>query len=233
MLSRKRVGDAMNKIETIDNYKTIVFDCDGVVLDSNKVKTQAFYNTALAFGKAAANRLVKHHIERGGISRYEKFRWFIENLEAEELAQYSSGPDLDRLLENYAKEVRKGLRRCEIAEGLEQLREQTSNSIWMIVSGGDQNELRELFAERCIAELFDGGIYGSPDTKESILNRERKRGNIVNKALFLGDSKYDYEAAKTSNLDFIFLYKWTEFSEYEHFFSEKPVRIYQDIQSLL
>ena len=62
----------------ITDYKTIVFDCDGVVLDSNKIKTQAFFNSAISYGEIKAQELVNYHIERGGVSRYKKFEWFIE-----------------------------------------------------------------------------------------------------------------------------------------------------------
>jgi len=212
----------MNKLESIYNYKTIIFDCDGVVLNSNKVKTQAFYNTALAFGQAAAERLVKYHVERGGISRYKKFQWFIDNLNKEDLAQSKDQPNLDNLLSSYAAEVHKGLRNCQIAEGLTELREKTKDSIWLIVSGGDQAELRELFAERDIAQFFDGGIFGSPDSKEVIMSREREQGNIKSPAVFVGDSQYDYTAVKSvGDIDFIFVTDWSEFDEYEQFFEEK------------
>ena len=206
----------------LNNYKTIIFDCDGVVLNSNKVKTQAFYNTALAFGQAAAERLVKYHVERGGISRYKKFQWFIDNLNKEDLAQSKDQPNLDNLLSSYAAEVHKGLRSCQIAEGLTELREKTKDSIWLIVSGGDQAELRELFAERDIAQFFDGGIFGSPDSKEIIMSREREQGNIKLPAVFIGDSQYDYTAVESvGEIDFIFVTDWSEFDEYEQFFEEK------------
>lgn len=206
----------------LNNYKTIIFDCDGVVLNSNKVKTQAFYNTALAFGQAAAERLVKYHVERGGISRYKKFQWFIDNLNKEDLAQSKDQPNLDNLLSSYAAEVHKGLRSCQIAEGLTELREKTKDSIWLIVSGGDQAELRELFAERDIAQFFDGGIFGSPDSKEVIMNREREQGNIKSPAVFIGDSQYDYTAVDSvGDIDFIFVTDWSEFDEYKQFFEEK------------
>lgn len=206
----------------LNNYKTIIFDCDGVVLNSNKVKTQAFYNTALAFGQAAAERLVKYHVERGGISRYKKFQWFIDNLNKEDLAQSKDQPNLDNLLSSYAAEVHKGLRSCQIAEGLTELREKTKDSIWLIVSGGDQAELRELFAERDIAQFFDGGIFGSPDSKEVIMNREREQGNIKSPAVFIGDSQYDYTAVESvGDIDFIFVTDWSEFTNYRDFFADK------------
>lgn len=212
----------MNKLDSLYNYKTIIFDCDGVVLNSNKVKTQAFYNTALAFGQAAAERLVKYHVERGGISRYKKFQWFIDNLNKEDLAQSKDQPNLDNLLSSYAAEVHKGLRNCQISEGLTELREKTKDSIWLIVSGGDQAELRELFAERDIAQFFDGGIFGSPDSKEVIMSREREQGNIKSPAVFIGDSQYDYTAVESvGDIDFIFVTDWSEFTNYRDFFADK------------
>ena len=213
----------MNKVSNVDSYKTIIFDCDGVVLNSNKVKTEAFYNTALQFGKVAAERLVKYHVERGGISRYEKFQWFVDSLTEDDLAQSETEPNLDSLLATYASEVHKGLRSCDVAEGLVELRNKTGGSTWLIVSGGDQAELRELFAERNIAQYFDGGIFGSPDSKETIMNRERELGNIESPAVFIGDSQYDYTAvSNVSGIDFIFVTDWSEFDSYKQFFSDKP-----------
>ena len=210
-------------VNSVQDYKAIIFDCDGVVLNSNKVKTQAFYDTALQFGEVAAERLVKYHVERGGISRYEKFQWFIDSLTKEDLAQSESEPNLERLLMTYASEVHKGLRSCEIAEGLAELRNKTKGSTWLIVSGGDQAELRELFAERNIAQYFNGGIFGSPDRKEVIMTRERELGNIESPAVFIGDSQYDYTAVSSvGGIDFIFVTDWSEFESYKEFFSDKP-----------
>ena len=218
----------------INDYQTIVFDCDGVILDSNKVKTQAFYDTALTFGENAANRLVKFHVERGGVSRYEKFKWFIESLEPEDLAFNSGEPDLNELLSSYAKEVHKGLRNCQIAEGLAELRNKTESSTWLIVSGGDQSELRELFAERNIAQYFDGGIFGSPDTKEKILKRELDNKNLILPAVFIGDSKYDYTASESINgLDFIFVNKWSEVEDWESFCNFNHIPHLTSIKGLL
>lgn len=189
-------------------YRTLVFDCDGVVLNSNKVKTNAFYQAALPFGEEFAERLVSHHVQNGGISRYKKFEWFINEFSLE-------SSNLDSLLESYAKHVKQGLLNCEIAPGLIELRNKTANANWLIVSGGDQQELREVFSERNIAHFFDGGIFGSPDNKYQILERELKKENINPSAIFFGDSKYDFEVSNYFNLDFIFLSCWTELPDWE------------------
>ena len=61
----------------ISRYKTLVFDCDGVVLNSNSVKTSAFYKAALAYGEVAATALVEYHVANGGVSRYKSSRIFL------------------------------------------------------------------------------------------------------------------------------------------------------------
>ena len=205
MHGRKRVGKGMNIPFAISEYSTLVFDCDGVVLNSNKVKTNAFYQTTLPYGEGAAQALVEYHVVNGGVSRYKKFAYFLEQIVPDKV-----GPDLAALLEAYAENVHEGLLSCSIAPGLETLRQQTPNARWLVASGGDQAELRDVFLQRGLAVLFDGGIFGSPDTKEEILARELVSGNISKPALFIGDSKYDYEAANSAGLDFLFISGWSE-----------------------
>lgn len=209
-------------------YQTLVFDCDGVVLNSNKVKTEAFFKAALPYGEAAAQQLVNYHVARGGISRYKKFEWFIENVVAAQ-----EGPNLEQLLAAYATEVKHGLLTCDIAEGLAELRAKTPQANWLIVSGGDQQELREVFAARDLAKYFDGGIFGSPDSKDTILARELALANIKQPALFLGDSRYDHVAASTAKLDFIFLHNWSEFEQWPQYCESQVITTIKSVSQLL
>lgn len=207
-------------IRVLSEYKSIIFDCDGVVLDSNRIKTESFRTSALPWGVIAAEALVAHHVANGGISRHRKFAHFLEAILPEHCPGAIpgvDGPGLDELLASYAQAVRGGLMTCIVAEGLEALRAKTAHSNWCIVSGGDQAELREIFAARGLDHFFDGGIFGSPDNKDTILTRELKRGTIKKPALFLGDSQYDYEAAQRAGLDFVFVSGLTELNEWEAF----------------
>lgn len=209
------------------DFSTVVFDCDGVVLDSNRVKTEAFYQAALPYGTAAAEALVAHHVANGGISRYAKFAHFLEHI-----VPGAEGPDLEALLAAYADAVRAGLMTCAVAEGLEQLRTANPNQRWLIASGGDQAELREIFGARGLKDMFDGGIFGSPDDKTSILLRERAAGNISAPTLFLGDSRYDHIAASAAELDFVFLSGWSEFSGWQDYISKHGLTAYTNIAEL-
>jgi phosphoglycolate phosphatase-like HAD superfamily hydrolase len=197
----------------LSKYKTIVFDCDGVILNSNKLKTEAFFKAALPYGKSNADKLVAYHLSNGGISRNVKFEIFLSEI----LGIGADKDMLKKLLLDYANEVKQGLLECEVAMGLTELRRSMPDIFWMVISGGNQKEIRSVFCERGIDAHFDRGIFGSPDDKKKILNREIASGNLIYPALFLGDSKYDYESASSAGLDFIFVSEWSESEKFKKY----------------
>ena len=205
----------MSKID-LSQYQTLIFDCDGVILNSNKIKTQAFYDVTKVYGHEPAQTLKDYHVLNGGISRYKKFEYLFTNI----LHKPIDVQELEQLLLNFTKEVKKALLTCEAAKNIKELRDKTRNTKWLIVSGGDQTELREVFKQRDLDGYFDGGIFGSPDDKDAILKNEKNNNNIIGKSLFLGDSMYDYQAATTAQIDFIFLSKWTEMKDWNEKFQD-------------
>lgn len=218
------------------DYATLVFDCDGVVLDSNKVKTEAFRHAASLWGAEAADALVAHHVANGGVSRYAKFRYFLDSI----APRYANSSEItndqsvfEELLSRFADSVRNGLMSCKIAEGLESLRAATPNARWMIVSGGDQDELRAVFSARAIAKYFDAGIFGSPDTKHVIVTREKAKGNIRERVLLLGDSRLDHEVAEAAGFDFLFVAGWTEFTGWKDYVDRKGLKTVIGLSALL
>jgi phosphoglycolate phosphatase-like HAD superfamily hydrolase len=213
----------------VTDYRTLIFDCDGVVLNSNAVKTQAFYQAALPYGQTAAQALVDYHIANGGISRYKKFAYFLEQI----IPPNQPGPDLTTLLDRFAQHVHQELLTCDIAQGLPQLRQHTANARWLIVSGGDQSELRQIFAQRHLATQFDGGIFGSPDEKSTIVERELNQGTIQHPALFLGDSRLDHQVAAEWGLDFVFVSQWTELKDWAHYCATHRLPVIDQISDLL
>ena len=58
------------------NIKNIFFDFDGVIAESVSAKTDAFNEMYLPYGKDVADKVVEYHKLHGGVSRYEKFKYF-------------------------------------------------------------------------------------------------------------------------------------------------------------
>ena len=202
-----------------NKIKTIIFDCDGVILDSNNIKTEAFYEIGKQFSEEAGSRLANYHIKNGGESRYKKFNYLIENI----LKKKSSLEEVERLSKIFANITVDRVLNCTIADRIEELRKKTINKKWLVVSGSDQEELRGIFKTRGLYSLFDGGIFGSPDTKDTILKRELESGNISKPSLFIGDSITDFKASQNANMNFIFLSKWSGVANWSDFLNKESL----------
>lgn len=213
----------------INKYSAIVFDCDGVLLDSNRVKTNAFREVTRVYGDDISDGFVKFHLDNGGISRYRKFEYFLTDF----LGQPAELRSVKELVNKYADCVCQGLLKCRVADGLDELREKSRDIPWMIVSGGDQQELNSVFSTRGLASLFDAGIYGSPESKDEIFDRLRRSGQLAIPSLFIGDSRYDHEMAEKYGIDFIFSYGWTEFSEWKNYCTKNDIKSIKSICDLL
>ncbi|MGZ8270280.1 MAG: HAD family hydrolase [Methylophilus sp.] len=215
----------------IHKYKTIVFDCDGVVLNSNKTKVQAYYAVAKKMGgtDAQAQALVDHHIAKGSFPRNGKIEYYLNHIVKQTIT-----PELmQQYMHAFDEYLDTALMECEVAPGLLELKSATPQARWMLLSGGDQAELRRVFPRRHLAGLFEAGVFGGPDQKEQVLAREKLNGNIAMPALFVGDSKYDHQAASGAGLDFVFLSGWTEVRDWQEYCNLHQILVRNNISQLL
>ena len=215
-------------------YKSIIFDCDGVILNSNKIKTASFKKILKRFNTDAVAEFIDYHENNGGISRYKKIDHFLVNILPKYSESLSNKNDLlFSLLEDYGKECRNSLYNCEVTIGLEELKTVTQNIPWAIVSGGDQKELRDVFKYKKLSKFFNGGIFGSPENKIDIVKRIIKEGLINYPALFLGDSKLDYIVAKNLNIDFLFVTDWTDFKDFNYYCKTNSINKINSVSDLI
>ena len=214
--------------QKLSDYRSLVFDCDGVVLDSNRVRAQAFYNAALPYGESYAAALREYHILHGGVSRYVKFEVLLRDMVGVPVTEQA----MAALLHAFTTEATIGLLQCEIAPGLAELRAATPDANWILVSGADQSELRHVFQQRGIAAWFDDGIFGSPLNKDQILAREIASGNCRSPGIFFGDSRYDHQAAVRAGLDYVFLSAWTDMQGWQAYCRDQGVTVWHDLTSV-
>lgn len=211
------------------NYKTWLFDCDGVLLDSNQIKSEAFYEVALSYGRKNAQALVEHNKRLGGVTRFEKFRYFFETI----LENKASEKELEYALSNFSALVCEKLINCKETSGARYfLNSLPTNTRKYVVSGGVQSEVQHVLKQRGLDVYFDG-IYGSPDSKEEIIGGRVTSLEIEYPAVFIGDSRYDYEIASKFNIDFIFMTQYTEFSEWISYFADKNVFIVENLNFIV
>ncbi len=180
--------------------KTILWDFDGVILDSMSVRDWGFRNIFKDYAEEQVSELITYHRINGGLSRYVKIRYFYEVLLGKSITE-------DKVLE-YAQAfsvlMKQELTKPEnlITDAVIFIKENFKNFNFHIVSGSDENELRFLCKELGIANYFIS-IHGSPTPKTKLVKKLLKQHNYDSgSTCLIGDSINDYEAATANNISF-------------------------------
>jgi len=216
-------------MNNIDTYKTIIFDCDGVILDSNDIKSQAFYELALPYGKKEAELLVGYHKKNGGVSRHRKIEYFFEYI----LKYPNNKTRVVETVDLFGRLVSDKLLTCPMTAFCEDfLNRLMPDATKIIISGGLESELNFVFRKRGLDGYFKG-IFGSPRSKEEILNALKIKKELILPAVYFGDSRYDYEMAKLFNMDFVFMSDYSEFDGSRELSGLPGVRIIRNFKDVI
>jgi phosphoglycolate phosphatase-like HAD superfamily hydrolase len=202
-------------------YDQLVFDCDGVVVDTNDVKASNIRKAALSVcDPEDADRFVAYFIENNGLPRETKIAAFFDDPEAQRtvLAAYNRLNAATVPFVEPDPVTRSFLERCNVP-----------GVPLYLLSGGDEQEVRLLLDNAGIAPLFRE-ILGAPSTKVEHLERLKLNGRTC----YFGDSRYDYEVATRFGFDFVFLSRYTQFGEWREFFASRPeVRVVVDFRAFV
>ncbi len=191
-----------------------VFDCDGVILQSNKIKVDSFRAALEGNPTDSIDAFIDYHKINGGISRYVKFEHYFTSINPTP----NKEGRVKEALNKYAHIVESNLNTCPTIPGVEDILEylKSKNIRCYVNSGGDQAELNRVFKERDLTPFFVE-VLGSPKTKEENMDFILEKENS-DKGIFFGDSLSDFKAAQYSKLNFIFIgheSEWRDVSDYQ------------------
>lgn len=181
----------------------IIFDCDGVIFDSNELKTEAFEIVLRNHGLPGGviDEFVNYHRRNGGVSRYIKFKYLYTDI----LNQPLTERRVDDLLRAFSSACIDLYSKANLTPGcIEVLEELSQKHNLYVASGSDQKELQEVFRKRNIDQYFKA-IFGSPKTKTECVSAIVNKIGSKSKCIMVGDALSDWQAANTSNIDFIYM----------------------------
>ena len=180
--------------------RAVVFDFDGVILDSVGVKTKAFARLFEDKGAAVVQQVVAYHLAHGGISRFRKFAHIYANILGEPLSEAES----QRLGENFTSLAFAEILRADWIPGaLEFLRDYHKRYLFFVASGTPEQELQQIIRHRELEPYFIGA-FGSPTNKTQILNNIAADNRLKSSEMvFVGDTMTDFQAAQESGINFI------------------------------
>ena len=195
-------------------------DVDGVIFDSNRIKEDNIEKVASRYLKGKELKDFLNFFVRGnGIPRETKIAKF-----------FGEGTKIyHEILDSYNNLNHETLQSAPLTNGVREFLEVQSRNlkIWA-VSGGAEDEVKDLFHSNKITHFFKG-IHGGPTKKKAHLDAINPEKPIT----YVGDSKVDHESANHIGADFIFMYQYTQFDNWEQYFRQFPeVRIVRNLSEL-
>lgn len=180
--------------------KAIIFDFDGVLVESLDIKTNAFAKLFEQDGEDTVKRVVDYHLNNAGVSRYEKIKYIYKEI----LNRPLNNGELQMLCDKFADLVVDGVIAAPYVKGAREFLENYASKYkCFVASATPQREIEEIVQRRNIKHYFIA-IYGSPfkkmDAVKDILVKEAIEP--VN-AVYIGDALSDYIAARDNLVNFI------------------------------
>ncbi|HLF97490.1 MAG TPA: HAD family hydrolase [Methylococcaceae bacterium] len=182
------------------HFDVVVFDFDGVLVDSVDVKTRAFAALYAPYGAEVVGKVVAWHLEHGGVSRHEKFRHFHRAF----LNQPLPAEEERKLAEHFSILVEESVVTADWIPGAREFVEDFHGRFPLyIASGTPEDELKRIVDRRGMSDYF-AGVAGSPRKKGAILRDfSHRTGHSPTRLLMVGDAMTDYLGASEAGTAFL------------------------------
>lgn len=182
-------------------WEAIIFDFDGVVVESGEIKTQAFANLYREHGETIMAEVARYHVLHGGMSRYEKFRYFQHHLLAKPPLTAEEERNLDTRFSELVVEA--VIASEAVAGAAELIRREAERIPLFVASGTPEAELNTIVARRGLARYFTA-VRGSPAPKQKLIaDILSAHALVAERVLMIGDALIDYQSAQVNKVSFI------------------------------
>jgi phosphoglycolate phosphatase-like HAD superfamily hydrolase len=188
--------------------KNIIWDFDGVIIDSLPVREKGFEDSLETIvNKEAAQELIQYHRENGGKSRYQKFHHLYKNILQLDIEDSVIAGYVDLLADKYSKIVKSKL--CNpallIGETNRFIKDHYHEYNMHIISGSADIELKyickALGLERYMLSI--NGSYPSPTHGKTQRVHELMEVFEMDReeTVMIGDSINDYHAFVVNSIE--------------------------------
>lgn len=180
--------------------RAVFFDFDGVIVDSNPTKTEAFLTLFSDYDEDIVAKIVAYHQQHGGISRVEKIQYAHTHL----IQQPLTDEELARWAARYSELVVEEVINVDWIGGAKEFLDSNLGALPIfVISGTPEDELRHIIENRNMSGYFKK-ILGSPIKKPVHIRNLLSEFRLVPEhCVFVGDALTDYNAARETGLQFI------------------------------
>jgi len=182
------------------NTKNILWDFDGVILESMPIRDYGFRKIFENYPKEIVEEFIKYHRINGGLSRFHKIKYFYNTLLNNKISEVK----IQDYADNFSLIMKEQLinKKYLIQDSVDFIKENHKNYNFHIVSGSEHYELNYLCEKLDLSEYFLN-INGSPTPKNDLVKNLLEKEKYKKEAtILIGDSINDFEAANVNNISF-------------------------------
>jgi phosphoglycolate phosphatase-like HAD superfamily hydrolase len=184
----------------LSKYKVLLWDFDGVIMDSMPIRSKGFELVLAQYPKEQVDQLMAFHEANGGLSRYVKFRYFFEEIRKESVTD----EEVLALAGKFSEIMLSLLmdQNLLIQDSVSFIKNNWQNFEMHIVSGSDGKELRMINDSLELSSFFKT-INGSPTPKKQLVEDVLADNQYDKKdVILIGDSINDFDAASFNDISF-------------------------------
>lgn len=179
--------------------KAIIFDLDGVIIESAEIKTKAFAQLFANYPDKVVE-IVDYHKRNAGLSRYVKFKHIYKEILHQELS-----PEKEtELAKEFSQIVLDAVLKAPFVLGAVEFLKQNKERFYLfIASGTPEDELKYILERRQLIQFFHE-IHGTPEQKVEIIKDILNRYSLKKReTVFVGDADSDQDSAEKAGIPFI------------------------------
>jgi len=183
----------------VDGIKVLILDFDGVVVESNEVKTEAFRHVFSRFPEQA-EAMMKFHYDHISLGRFDKFDYLLKLL-----GRTNDMGLKEDIAQEFSLRVLEGMMIVPLVSGaLKFLHMVTPMIPVYLASVTPAEELAIILKQHDLSHWFKD-VYGCPPWEKSAAIQDvlSKEGLMPEQALLIGDSAGDQRAAKSCGIEFL------------------------------
>lgn len=183
-----------------NRFDALVFDCDGVILDSASLKRGIFADFYAGEPEPFRSAILAYLARGGGQPRDVKFH----HIEAHILGRPITETRIRVLSSEFAELVESRVAAAPTIPGaIEFLQRWRGKMPCYLLSATPQAELRRIMEQRGYNGLFEDIIGAPPDKVNGLLNLMTRYNYCPERTVMVGDSYNDYRAARSNGTHFL------------------------------
>jgi phosphoglycolate phosphatase-like HAD superfamily hydrolase len=180
------------------SLKVLILDFDGVILESNHIKDDAFKHT-FSNHPTHLDAIMAYHHSTHGIIRFKKFKYIVETILG---GVYT--PQMEaQLASRFSSFVLNAVTTCSFVEGAQEFLKFFYGKVPMyLVSVNPPQDLEYTLGIRGLKHYFKK-VYATDQKTEAVADILTNEKLDSTEAVFIGDALADFKAASANNVPFI------------------------------